>query len=249
MKLSTGKQRRMPIHFSRSMNNALTFFFKLHSKLDLTFSNCWCCASASCNFRCSTVTESCMSFTSWTRCTWAKSLQKANQIVQKLRIYTDRLSKLPYLHCSTPARWPRASNRVCATFNGSDFCWMARRSKSIFRSMSKISCCVLCKCNWILFFASHTSDERLFSVLFVVLQQSQTALFTQLINASAILRSWEDVARTDCDLRIKIIISTFHFNQSQGGKCIKRNLFIRALLASAHISMVLTVGSYFSMPP
>lgn len=40
MKLSTGKQRRMPIHFSRSMNNALTFFFKLHSKLDLTFNNC-----------------------------------------------------------------------------------------------------------------------------------------------------------------------------------------------------------------
>lgn len=63
------------MHFSRSINRALTFRFRSASKLDLTLRSCWCWVSASCNLRCNTVTESWISPTSWTSWTCAKSLQ------------------------------------------------------------------------------------------------------------------------------------------------------------------------------
>lgn len=64
----------------------------------------------------------------------AKTKSKMNESPETAFIRHDT-----HLHCSTPARCPRASNRVWATFSGSDFSWMARRSKSMFRSMSNIS--------------------------------------------------------------------------------------------------------------
>lgn len=111
---------------------------------------------------------------------------------------------------------------------------MARRNKSIFRSMSNISCCVLCKCNCTLFLASHTSDDRLFRELFVVLQQFHTELFTLLINASAVLRSCDDVARTDCDLQIpNEIVSQSHCDR-EGNVCRTELIDARAASCRPH---------------
>lgn len=106
-----------------------------------------------------------------------------------------------YLHCSRPARCPLASKRVWDTFNGFALSWIAFLIRSIFRSISKISCWVLCKCNCMLFFASHISDERLFSELFVVLQLFQVNDATLLIRVSVLLRSWADLPRSSWDLR------------------------------------------------
>lgn len=206
IKLSTGNDRRMPIHFSRSINKALTFFFKFDSKFDFVCNNCWCCDSASCSLRCRTAIESWMSHTSCTNRTCGKSLcQKGaipiiyNGAQHNHQLYL--LSFVSYLHCSSPDRWPRASKRVWATFNGFALSWIALRNKSMFRSMSKISCCVLCKCNCILFFASHISAERLFSELFVLLQLSHVKVATRLISVSVSLRNWADLPRSLCDLR------------------------------------------------
>lgn len=61
-----GKLRRMPRHFSRSINRELTLMWRSCSRLLRVRNNCWCCASASCSFLWRNSTLSPSSCTSWT---------------------------------------------------------------------------------------------------------------------------------------------------------------------------------------
>lgn len=221
MVLLTGNDRRIPMHFSRSMNSASTLFFKFPSKFDLVTSKFWCCDSASWSLRCKVATESWISQTSSTSRTWALSR-----------------------HNSKSGRWLLASRRVCATLSGFDLSFIAFRSMSMCFSTSKISCWVLCKCNWTLLLASMTSEARRLSELFELLQQSHTLVAQALIRASESERNWADFERSDCELGGKKVWCNY-YNE----KIVKIYRLMLRLEWADHVIVVLTVGSYFSIPP
>lgn len=89
-----GKLRRMPRHFSRSINRELTLMWRSCSRLLRVRNNCWCCASASCSFLWRNSTLSPSSCTSWTSLKQVISLmvwQKLLQCKLNLISLTSRL--------------------------------------------------------------------------------------------------------------------------------------------------------------
>lgn len=77
-----GKLRRMPRHFSRSINRELTLMWRSCSRLLRVRNNCWCCASASCSFLWRNSTLSPSSCTSWTSLKQVISLMAWQKLLQ-----------------------------------------------------------------------------------------------------------------------------------------------------------------------
>lgn len=98
----------------------------------------------------------------------------------------------------------------------------------------------LCKCNCTRLLASHISDERLLSELFVLLHLSQTAVATALIKVSASLLSCDDFPRSVWDLQSKYYVIPFMQKYFKSNTylffdCLQMTMFQRYLLLD-HIS-------------
>lgn len=131
-----GKDRLIPIHFSRSMNSELTLLCSSDSRFARVLSSLWCCASASCSFLCNVSRESWMSWTSETNLE-----NKERQLVDhRLILMVSYLIWTLSRHSSIFFRCDLASSLVWATFMGLLLSIMALFKNSMCLSRSNISC-------------------------------------------------------------------------------------------------------------